>query len=311
MKKKITGFVVTSETIRNKARGLINYLNYLDDPNTPKHKNTEFITVYGHPNEFIKKCQLEALEVDMANQKKGKGGRPTEGLAVSFDFTLPKNTIRPTQEQWKKIGKDLALTLKDNIDGKLKKNHIFMNVHDQSNPHLNMVVSKFMDGKRVRKVDQKALLSKLKSQYNKSVLQHCDFDYRDYEPEEIGLSKKRQKAWQLEQQQQERFLKQFDALVKYHNENNLNRVKTTENRMLKTLDKLVAKEEAINIVKDIKDPDVLNSMNSIIERFRKQQQEMELPASMIKFNCSGCGTEIKKEGLCSSCKSTTGSTYKI
>lgn len=312
MKKSIKGFTVTSQAIKGKERGLINYLNYLDNPNAASHQDTKFIDIYGDGNEFIKKSKLEALEVDIKNQRNGKGGRPSESLAISFDFTLPKNTIRPTAEQWKKIGKDLALTIKDNIETRLQKNHVFMNVHDQANPHLNLLCSKFMNGKRCRKIDQKALLSKLKTQYNKSVLQHCDFDYRDYEPEEVGLSSKRKKAWQLEKQNVDKAYIQFEKLVDYINDGNTKRQNSTANRIIKTLSKLPSEKANDLIIQFSETED--QEINKMVQQIKDktEKSDWELPANTtIKFNCSTCGNKIKQKGLCSSCKPKTRSTYKI
>ncbi|MDW2083919.1 hypothetical protein R7Z37_27760, partial [Vibrio sp. 1640] len=177
---KIKNWTVTSEAVKNKTSGLIKYINYLNNPNIDKHANTEIKNIFKDPDKasnFIKKCSEEAISLDLKNAENGKGGRPVESYAVSFDFILPKGTIRPTVEQWRAIAKDIYKVVKTGVDGNLTQDHVYMNIHDQDHPHLNLVVSKIIDGNRERKIDQKAILSKMKLQFNKSVLDHCDFDY--------------------------------------------------------------------------------------------------------------------------------------
>lgn len=265
----IKNLTVTAKTIKKKTKGLIDYINYLNNEKAPSHKNTDIIHIYGSENEFIKKCSQEAAELDLANQLKGKGGRPTEGLAISYNFILPKNSIRPTKEQWTEIARDLSKVLKENIDDRLGKNHVYMNVHDQNNPHLNMAVSKFIDGQRSRQVDQKSLLSKLKTEFNQSVLKHCDFDYRDYVPEEEKLGKRKQK-WAHDKNQIQKALKQFENLVKHINENSTQaRINTSENRLAKTVAKIEDTSELVKIVEQTTDPDIQQSIENVFNKANK------------------------------------------
>lgn len=271
----IKNFTVTAKTIKGKRKGLIDYVQYLHNEKAQSHQNTDILHIYGNGNDFIKKCSEEALELEMKNQQNRKGGRPPEGLAVSFNFVLPHDTIRPTQDEWKKIGKDLALALKDNIDARIQKNHVFMNVHDQSNPHLNMCVSKFMNAERIREVDQKQLLSKLKTQFNQSVLKHCDFDYKDYIPESEKLGKRKQR-WQLDKELTEKALEQFKRLVDYINKDNQKRINSTENRLVQTISKISNKDDLIQIIDQTEDPEVLKSIDNIKNKIN-QKEEMEMP----------------------------------
>lgn len=197
---KIKNWTVTSQAVKNKTSGLIKYISYLNNPKAENHENTEIKNIFSSPNKasnFISKCSQESISLDLKNAENGKGGRPVDSYAVSFNFVLPKNTIRPTVAQWQAIAKDIYKVVKSSVDGNLTQDHVFMNIHDQDNPHLNLVVSKIIDGKRERKIDQKAILSKMKLQFNKSVLDHCNFDYKDYVPQEHNLGA-RQRNWQLE-----------------------------------------------------------------------------------------------------------------
>ncbi|MBE3995239.1 hypothetical protein HJ131_22680, partial [Vibrio parahaemolyticus] len=187
------------------------------------------------------------------------------------DFILPKNTIRPTEDQWKAIAKDIFKVVKSGVDGNLTQDHVYMNIHDQDNPHLNLVVSKIIDGKRERKIDQKAILSKMKLQFNKSVLDHCDFDYRDYVPQETNLGP-RQKTWQQDIKKLEKAHKQLKMLCDYINENNHKRVNSTKNRMVKTLSQISEhnQNEFFSHTEEIEDP----VMKAAIDDIRKEIENL-------------------------------------
>ena len=271
---KIKNWTVTSEAVKNKTSGLIKYINYLNNPNIDKHANTEIKNIFKDPDKasnFIKKCSEEAISLDLKNAENGKGGRPVDSYAVSFDFILPKGTIRPTVEQWRAIAKDIYKVVKSGVDGNLTQDHVYMNIHDQDNPHLNLVVSKIIDGNRERKIDQKAILSKMKLQFNKSVLDHCDFDYKDYVPQETNLGP-RQKTWQLDIKKLEKAHKQLKMLCEYINENNQKRVNSTKNRMVKTLSQISEhnQNEFFSHTEEIEDP----VMKSAIDDIRREIENM-------------------------------------
>jgi hypothetical protein len=278
--KKIKNWTVTSEAVKNKTTGLIKYINYLNNPNVDKHENTEIKNVFKDPqkgSKFIQKCSEEAISLDLKNAENGKGGRPVNSYAVSFDFILPKNTIRPTVAQWQAIAKDIYKVVKTGVDGNLTQDHIYMNIHDQDNPHLNLVVSKIIDGQRERKIDQKAILSKMKLQFNKSVLDHCDFDYKDYVPEETNLGP-RKKTWQQDIKKLEKAHKQLKSLCEYINENNQKRINSTKNRIVKTLSQISEnnQNEFFSHTEEIEDPytkEILKEIREEIENLPEDNTE--------------------------------------
>ena len=53
---KIKNFTVTAKTIKGKRKGLIDYVQYLNNEKAQSHQNTDFLHIYGNGNEFIKKC---------------------------------------------------------------------------------------------------------------------------------------------------------------------------------------------------------------------------------------------------------------
>ena len=227
---KLKNLTVTAKTIKQKSSGLISYGNYLINKKTDSHKETNIIPIFNNFESFVTHATNEALKVDLKNAEARKGGRPVDGYAVSFNLTLPRNTIRPTPEQWKLIAQDVMRAVKKEIPG-LSKQDFFINVHDQSNPHLNILVSKIIDGQRNREIDQKKILSVMKNIYSISVLKHCNFDYQNYNPLNTDLGSRKPK-WQIEKN---KFYDQIDALLKYIAEGNTIRTKSTENRIIKTV----------------------------------------------------------------------------
>ena len=265
----IKNWTVTAKTINNKQQGTIQYLNYLQDNKANSHKNTSIWHIYGDANKFIKAAVTEAITNELAVQSRGKGGRPPASYAQSFNLSLPKNSIRPTPDQWKLIAKDLSKVIKNELPT-YKRNHVFMNVHDQSNPHLNLVLTKFVNGNRVREVDQKKFLNCLKAQftqsvYTQSVYLHCKFDHKDYVPDNEKLGRRKER-WKIDREHTERALKQFERLIEYHNQDNQKRIKSTENRLVNTLNKIKDKEQVIDMFEAVEDPELIKSIERMKDR---------------------------------------------
>lgn len=178
----IKNWTVTTERVKNKSEGLSEYSSYLVSSKHKNHKNTTIIPLFKIDyNNFLNKTILETMEFDAKNKK---GGRKVESYAQSFNFILPP-PHKPTKEQWENITKDLLVTLCNELNIKEKTkfgNSCFMNIHDQSNPHLNLLVPRIFDGERLADLDRKNVLSKLKLQFNQSVMKHCEIDHTHHKP---------------------------------------------------------------------------------------------------------------------------------
>ena len=61
--------------------------------------------------------------------------------------------------------------------------HIFINIHDQSNPHLNIVVSKIISGNVKIELQKKSIVSALKKTFNYAVLNSLQISPNDYQPQ--------------------------------------------------------------------------------------------------------------------------------
>ena len=197
----LKNFTVTTQRVKGRSDGLIQYVNYLNNDKAPSHKNTEIINIGVPYDKFLTSTIINTLDFDNNNKK---GGRKVESLAQSFDFILPPKVGKPSTEQWKLICKDLLLKTKSTLEiegGAMDfAKSCYSNIHNQENPHLNLLIPRIYNGKRLHALDQKKVLGELKKEFNRSVMQHCSIDYKAYKPDQQNVGKRRKK-WQLEQVQ--------------------------------------------------------------------------------------------------------------
>lgn len=195
----IKNFTVTTQRVKGRSDGLIEYTNYLNSEKAPSHKNTKILRMFSGYDEFLKNTILNTIKFDNENKK---GGRKVESYAQSFNFILPPDVPNPSFEQWKSIYKDLIRKSKevleiDGLTGEYAKS-CYANIHDQANPHLNLLIPRIYKNERLHALDQKTLLSQLKKELNRSVMEHCNIDFASYKPknERVG---KRVPKWRKEQ----------------------------------------------------------------------------------------------------------------
>lgn len=195
----IKNWIVTSERISGKSGGVADYASYLISETHKNHKNTKIIPLFNASvDKFIQRTICNTIVFDGKNLK---GGRKVESYAQSFNFILPP-PIKPTEDQWKKISSDLikkahqTLEIKDDANEFLK--HIFVNIHDQSNPHVNLLIPRIYKDIRLTKLDQRQIIKDLKEEFNLSVLKHCNIDFKEYKPQKQKVGKRRRK-WQTDQ----------------------------------------------------------------------------------------------------------------
>ena len=212
----IKNFTVVAQSIKKKEDGLIAYVKYLTDGNVPSHKNTTIYPVFKNVADNGTKFLDETI-LEVAKANKASSGREYSNYAQSFDFVLPK-TIKPTPEQWKSITRDIIKVIHQELfmqepepipdpeTGKIKKNlnfkgsipaankfveKTFCIIHDQKNPHLNLLIPTIYDGERLQRLDRKRLTNEIKKQFNLSVLNHCKMDYKAYKPENVKLGRRK------------------------------------------------------------------------------------------------------------------------
>lgn len=199
---KLKHWFVRSERLKDKHTGLIQYLKYLTSSEHHNHKGRTAIRhLYGDLNTVIQGCASEAIQLDLSNSQK-KGGRPVNSYAQSFIFVLPGTVNKPTQDQWRQIFKEIAFSVAKKLDipPETLKGKMFANIHDQEHPHLNLVISRVIDGKFQRAIDQKSTINALKKSFTAATLKHCGLNASAYKPINTNLGR-RQEGWQQQQEQ--------------------------------------------------------------------------------------------------------------
>lgn len=220
----IKNFTVTAEALKGGVSGLTDYASYLQSNKPKSHANTEILNLFpNHPNykEFCDKTIMNVLNVQENNKK---GGRAFNSYGTSFVCSLPPTVKKPTEKEWQEIAKHIVISIhkeifKQDDPGLLTKNgkpkrdlryggpiptindfakSLMLNVHNQENPHLNIIIPAVYGGERLKRADQPATLFSIKNTFSKQALLVAGIDYKKYEPKERNLGK-RQKKWQLDQ----------------------------------------------------------------------------------------------------------------
>ncbi|ASJ37523.1 hypothetical protein TI24_07840 [Vibrio vulnificus] len=192
----IKNWFVRSEAITDKALGAVRYARYLTDENHPNHrKKTTINNIHGRPVDIALIAIKEAYNADLLNAKKQKGGRPTSSYLQSFVFSLPAD-VELNNEQWKNISKALIKDLADrfNVSTKQLLKYSSLVLHKQNNPHLNLIVSRTMDGQSFQQaLTRPSTTNLLKASFNRELIK-CGYDYQDYKPK--ARRSKRLKRWE-------------------------------------------------------------------------------------------------------------------
>lgn len=220
----IKNFTVTAEALKGGISGLTDYASYLQSNKPKSHADTEILNLFpNHPNykEFCDNTIMNVLNVQENNKK---GGRAFNSYGTSFVCSLPPTVKKPTEKEWQEIAKHIVISIhkeifKQDDPGLLTKNgkpkrdlryggpiptindfakSLMLNVHNQDNPHLNIIIPAVYGGERLKRADQPATLFSIKNTFSKQALLVAGIDYKKYEPKERNLGK-RQKKWQLDQ----------------------------------------------------------------------------------------------------------------
>lgn len=216
-------FTVTAQALRGGIQGLTDYASYLQSNKPKSHANTEILNLYpNHPNykEFCDSTIQNVLDVQTNNKK---GGRAFNSYGTSLVCSLPPTVKKPTEKEWQEIAKHIVKSIHhelfkqkepeiDEKTGKPKKDlnytgeipklndfakSLMLNVHNQKNPHLNIVIPAVYGGERLKRADQKALLFSVKQTFTKQALLVAGIDYDAYVPKEKNVGK--QQKWQMDQ----------------------------------------------------------------------------------------------------------------
>lgn len=182
----LKNWTVITQPIKDQSLGLKKFLRYLVSESHKNHKNkTAIKPIFGNIDRFHLKTVFNITKQELITAKKKKGGRGFNSFAQSFVFSLPPDLPNKiTHQQWQNISKDIIkeLSLFLNLTPQHLKDHLFMNLHEQDNPHLNLVIAKVINGITRTELQQKSIIKVLKHAFNLAVLQHTGLDHTQYQP---------------------------------------------------------------------------------------------------------------------------------
>lgn len=187
--KKIKNYFVRNEPIQNSSRGLVGYVNYLQDKEHRNHKKrtSEIIHIHGNVDNFLDTVVGEADALQLQRDKAKKGGRPISSFAQSYVFGMPERFVgKPTKKQYQEMAKDMLKVIADKLGVKPADllDHTFINVHvNKNNPHINIVVGRTIDGQNYEKILTRPSTSNaLKRESSRTVKRVLGLDINRYEP---------------------------------------------------------------------------------------------------------------------------------
>lgn len=175
-------FVVITQPIKDQTKGLTNYLSYLV---STKHKNhrdkTRIVPIHSTIKKLLNHCIGQITQRNLERKKAKKGGRDICSYAQSFVFSLPPD-IYLNDEQWKQVAMSVFCDLANylNLPKTTLSKSCFINLHDQDNQHINLVISKVINGKVCKDIQKKAVLALLKQSFNSAVLKTVNINHLTY-----------------------------------------------------------------------------------------------------------------------------------
>ncbi len=163
----------------------------------------------------------------------------------SFVFSVPETT-KLTKTQWRGISKALISELATRLDipSKTLLKNCSLVLHHQKNPHLNIIVSRGIDGRSFQQqLTRPSMTNLLKRTFNKAML-NCGYSFEDYQPKH--KTNKKLKRWQ-ELNHKEQLIakaqKQLEKLTIANQKDDVKNIKRQTNRLNKTFDQLGPTEQ--------------------------------------------------------------------
>lgn len=268
----LKNWTVKAKTINNKAKGVHNRASYLLDKHRSSHCYNKIIPLVNIANN--KANILSAIQQDQDLRVSNKG---LSSYAVEFSFNLPQDIPQPTPEQWRVICKDMMLSLSESLNKERIKsiytdsngntrskttgwndcdyftpkqlsNVCLAVAHNSDNSgnytgpnHLHLTVGKVCNGHRLLELSRKQVLSNLKNDFNRSILNHLKVDNKTYKP--LNQNARNKPLFLARQHKLLQTIKNRENVAL----NKLGELMATFNQTIKDFIKLSLKQEAVEI----------------------------------------------------------------
>ena len=254
----LKNWTVTTEPVREGAKGVMTRELYLLSTSHKNHKDTEqIVSIVGNPQT----SQLIALRGEQfkTTQLMLKArGRPLSSYAIEFCLTLPRG-FRPSINDWRLIVGDCCRELTRHLKLTHNETTAFKKLiravlhqqpqygHNGSGDHVHLIIGKVLEGKVLKNLQKKAATKLIKTAFNAAVLKHCQIDHRLYVPKKPSRGA-RLDEWRYQQQQAKESLEvqkvilklqhQIDRWLDAKNTGMISQEKRQKNRISNTLKEL-------------------------------------------------------------------------
>lgn len=188
----IKNFFVKSKVIKNKSRGLTNYVNYLKNNEHKNHKGKTEKILHILDNDFIINTKKKITTKEIETQQNKRGGSSFQSYRQSFCLSFPTDvkTDILTDEKLKQIAKKVIKEIFIKMEIPLTDENlhqIFCNVHFNENIHINIVLPKVMNNKTYD-FSKKGLIVLVKKVFDLQV-EGLGISKNDYKPKTQNNSK--------------------------------------------------------------------------------------------------------------------------
>ncbi len=210
----LKNWTVKTQSIKKSVEGLTNYFHYLVNQNAPSHEDTQITDFSNSRAALLNIIQEHENRKSKRKLEKKAGGRPISSLAQSFVLSLPKE-IKPTPQEWEKIGKDCIKAVAQQLDVPAKNLYKITGfvLHDEphKNSHLNLVFGKVLNDVVLTDLQRKNTLKTLKNAFNIAVLKHHNKKLSDYQPKNTNIGNK--SRWQHYHERLKSFFEYLKAYI--------------------------------------------------------------------------------------------------
>ena len=148
----IKNFFVKTQVVKNKDKGLTNYINYLKSKEHKNHKDKTQKILEIMDKDFIFNTKKNILTKELENKLNKKGGSSFQSYRQSFCLSFPTNVNQNIlkDEKLKEISLNIIKEIFKKMEIPLKNEYLqqlFCNIHFNENIHINIVLQKVISGK--------------------------------------------------------------------------------------------------------------------------------------------------------------------
>ena len=261
----IKNFFVKTQVVKNKGRGLTNYINYLKSKEHKNHKGKTEKILNILDKDFIFNTKKNISIKEIEKQQIKKGGSSFQSYRQSFCLSFPTDvkTDVLTDEKLKEIALNVIREMFKKMDIPIKNEYLhqlFCNVHYNENIHINIVLPKVMNGKTYD-FSKKGLVFLVKKVFDLQV-ESLGISKTDYKPKTQNNSKTLQQ-YKISQEGKKIYLEMELELIK---------LKQMKDEVVNTkIDNIEIKKEFYNSV----NPFITNIKKGLEER-KKQNKTINL-----------------------------------